>query len=278
MRGASYGACFQNIRVCTEGVILENPKSTAGITDIKSFQNLAPESRVTPARGLRYVNYKKSAPVLHRGQQVSGAYIVISGQLRGFALSPDRNEATLYLINPGETCVLALNCIFSNLPYPAWVEATAATRVAVIPGAKFRVLFESESEILNMTVQAFSTIVFRLMMELEELHASKLDRRLSRFLLLQAASDGRVHMTQQEIASHRGTTRELIARALCQLASAGHLRTSRNLIVIHDPPKLAEAVVGSGKRSMNHGVQLVAPARAERKAAPDNRFHGIARG
>ena len=35
----------------------------------------------------------------------------------------DRNEATLYVINPHETCVLALNCIFNDLLYPAWVEA-----------------------------------------------------------------------------------------------------------------------------------------------------------
>jgi CRP/FNR family transcriptional regulator len=99
---------------------------------------------------------------------------VLSGQLRVFTLSPDGNEATLYVINPHETCVLALNCIFNDLRYPAWVEAGSATRVAAIPGAVFRALFEAEPSVRNMTVQAFSTIVFRLMAELEGIHSYEL--------------------------------------------------------------------------------------------------------
>ncbi|MCC6206987.1 MAG: Crp/Fnr family transcriptional regulator [Gammaproteobacteria bacterium] len=214
------------------------------MTDIETFQNLAPESRTVLARGLRYFEYQKGSLVLEKGRRVSGAYVVASGQLRVFTISPDGNEATLYLINPGETCVLALNCIFNDLLYPAWVEAGATTRIAVIPGTEFRMLFEREPKIRNMTVQAFSTIVFRLMAELEDVHSSKLDQRLARFLLLHASTDGKVQMTQQEIASHLGTTREVIARSLRQLASAGHIQTGRNRIVINDPRKLAESVGG----------------------------------
>ena len=166
----------------------------------------------------------------------------MNGQLRVFTLLPDGNEATLYLINPGETCVLALNCIFNDLLYPAWVDASAATRVAVISGAVFRVLFESEPAIRNMTVQAFSILVFRLMTELEEIHAYKLEQRLANFLLLHASTDGKIRMTQQEIASHLGTTREVIARVLGHLTSEGQIQTSRSLIVINDPAALAEFV------------------------------------
>jgi len=55
-------------------------------------------------------------------------------------------------------------------------------------------------------------------------------------------STGWCGMTQQEIASHLGTTREVIARALGQLASAGHVETSRNRIAIYDPIRLAKEV------------------------------------
>ena len=47
-------------------------------------------------------------------------------------------------------------------------------------------------------------------------------------------------MTQQEIASHLGTTREVVARILGQLALEGHIQTGRNQIVINDPASLAE--------------------------------------
>jgi CRP/FNR family transcriptional regulator len=173
---------------------------------------------------------------------VSGAYVVLSGQLRVFTLSPEGDEATLYRIDPHETCVLALNCIFNDLLYPAWEEAGSPTRVAVIPGTLFKTLFDAEPDIRNMTVQAFSTVVFRLMGELEGIHSYKLEQRLSNFLLLRASTDGIVQMTQHEIASHLGTTREVVARALGQLASARRIRTGRGQIVINDPVRLAEDV------------------------------------
>lgn len=219
---------------------MEIAKSAADIQAVKAFSDLPEASRTLLARGLRYVQCGKGAPILSKGERVSGAYVVLSGQLRVFTLSPDGNEATLYTINPHETCVLALNCIFNDLLYPAWVEAGSATRVAVIPGKVFKSLFEAEPAVRNMTVQAFSTIVFRLMAELEGIHSYKLERRLSNFLLLRASTDGIVRMTQQEIASHLGTSREVVARALGQLASAKRIRTARNRIVINDPVTLAE--------------------------------------
>lgn len=221
---------------------MESAKPAASINEVNAFKDLSDTSRTLLARGLRYVQCGKGAPILAKGQRVSGAYVVLSGHLRVFTLSPDGNEATLYVINPHETCVLALNCIFNDLLYPAWVEAGSATKVAVIPGAVFRTLFEAEPAIRNMTVQAFSSIVFRLMAELEGIHSYKLERRLSNFLLRRASMDGVVRMTQQEIASHLGTTREVVARALGQLASARRIRTGRQRIVINDPVRLAEDV------------------------------------
>ena len=223
---------------------MEKAKS-AGIDEVSAFHGLSDTGRKLLARGLRYVQCDKGTPILVKGQRVSGAYVVITGQLRVFTLSPDGQEATLYVINPDETCVLALNCIFNDLLYPAWVEAGSDARVAVIPGTVFRALFDTEPSVRNITVQAFSTVVFRLMSELEGIHSDKLERRLCNFLLLRASTGGVVQMTQQEIASHLGTTREVIARALGQLASAGLVETGRNRIAIHDPIELVEKVKGS---------------------------------
>jgi CRP/FNR family transcriptional regulator len=86
----------------------------------------------------------RSAAILHRGHPVSGAYIVLEGRLRVFSVAPNGAEATLYFVDPGEACVLALNCLFNDLLYPAWVQAETAASVAVIPGQVYRKLFESE--------------------------------------------------------------------------------------------------------------------------------------
>ena len=197
-------------------------------------------------------------------QRVSGAFIVLSGQLRVYTLTPNGNEATLYLINPGETCVLALNCIFNDLLYPAWVEAIPSTKVATIPGAVYRILFESESAIRGITVQAFSTVVFRLMTELEGIHTFKLEQRLANFLLLHASTDGTVHMTQHEIASHLGTTREVVARPLRQLVAENYIETKRNQIIIKSADKLVALVKGTTEKSTSHNKTRKKPTRSHR--------------
>ncbi len=206
------------------------------------FRNMSNVGRAMLGPGLHYTHYEKKTALLAKGQAVSGAYVVISGQLRVFTISADGNEATLYGIAPGETCVLALNCIFSDLLYPAWVEAEPATTVAVIPGPLYRVLFENESTIRSMTIQALSTVVFRLMVELEQVHGCKLEQRLANFLLLRASANGILRMTQQQIASHLGTTREVIARLFRQWVANKCIETQRGAVVISAPARLARSL------------------------------------
>lgn len=218
---------------------MNDSKSALGLEDFGPFKNLSTTSRSVLRRGARQQTYPKSRVVLSKGERVSGAFVVLRGRLRVYTLSTDGKEATLYFIEPGETCVLALNCIFNDLLYPAWVEVEAATIVARVPGEVWRVLFETEPAVRQVTIQAFSTLVFRLMNELETLHAQQLDRRLAGFLLLHASGDAVVNITQQKLASHLGTTREVVARVLRQLAAQKLVRTGRHRITIQDPKRLA---------------------------------------
>jgi CRP/FNR family transcriptional regulator len=186
------------------------------------------------ARGLIKTECPRAAMALHKGQHVSGAYVVLAGRLRVFALAPNGTEATLYFIDPGETCVLALNCLFNDLLYPAWVQAETNTRIALIPGAVYRTLFEREPAIQNLTVRTLSTLVFRLMSELELVHSSHHKQRLANFILMQAASDGVLRMTQQQLAQHLGTTREVVARLLQEFVGQGLVDTRRGAVAIRD--------------------------------------------
>lgn len=218
----------------------------ADLESLDAFRDVSAVGKAMLGPGLHYARYENRSPVLGKGQAVSGAYVVISGRLRVFTLSPDGNEATLYGIAPGETCILALNCIFNDLLYPAWVEAEPATTVAVIPGPLYRALFENEPVIRNLTIQALSTVVFRLMAELEQIHSSKLEQRLANFLVLRASGNGTLRMTQQEIASHLGTTREVVARLLRQFSAKKYIETRRGSVVVRQPARLANMVKNGG--------------------------------
>jgi len=193
---------------------------------------MSPAGKKTFVQGLSIISSLRSAVVLNKGQPVSGAYLVIAGRLRVYTIAPNGSEATLYFIDPGEACVLAINCLFNDLLYPAWVQAETKATIAVIPGAIYRKLFESEAVIQNLTVQALSTLVYRLMAELEQVHGANHRQRLVQFILTHASADGSLRMTQQQIARHQGTTREVIARLIREFVARGFVRTRRGEIQI----------------------------------------------
>lgn len=183
-----------------------------------------------------------AAPLLFKGQQISGAYFVLEGRLRVYSLAPNGSEATMYFIDAGETCVFALNSLFNDLLYPAWVQAEAPTTLAFLPGPLFRSLFADEPVIRDLTVRTLSTLVFRLMAELEEVHSFKLNQRLANLLLTRASSDGSLAMTQQQMAFHLGTTREVVARLMREFVVLGCVETRRGGALIRNVAALRRIV------------------------------------
>lgn len=211
----------------------------AGIENVSTFMQLSEQGRGLLVKGLITHSFPAGKTIVDKGQEVSGAYFVLEGRLRVFTYAPSGKEATLYLIDPGGTCILALNSLFNRLAYPAWVETEAPTSVAVVPGPLFRTLFETEKPVQDLTVHTLSTLVFRLMAELEQVHSCTLEQRLAAYLLANAPADGLLQKTQAEIAGHLGSTREVVARLLGRLAAQGWVDTGRGEVRILNRDGLA---------------------------------------
>ncbi|HXP65855.1 MAG TPA: Crp/Fnr family transcriptional regulator [Steroidobacteraceae bacterium] len=201
---------------------------------IEAFANLSQAGETLLQQGLVGDRVSARHAVLHQGEPVSGAIVILGGRLRVFTMGPNGNEATLYFVNPGETCVLALNCLFNDHLYPAWVEADLPTRFARIAGPVYRRLFDIEPGVREMTVRSLSTLVYRLMEELDEIHSRPLAQRLAQFVLRHANSQGILHTTQLGLARHLGTTREGIARVLGSPSVRKLFATRRGCIAIKD--------------------------------------------
>ncbi|HKD61874.1 MAG TPA: Crp/Fnr family transcriptional regulator [Terracidiphilus sp.] len=211
------------------------------IRRLSIFHTLSDESRRLLDGGSITMRVPERRTLIKKGEQVSGAYFVLNGRLRVFTSLANGREATLYFVKPGETCVLALNSLFNGLLYPAWVEADAPTAAAIIPGRIFRVLFETERAIRDLALGAMATLAFRLMDELDQAHTCTLEQRLVNFLLVRASGKERaVRQTQQQIADHLGTSREVIARVIGRIAARGYIVSGRKVITILKPAMLAK--------------------------------------
>ncbi|MBI2771096.1 MAG: Crp/Fnr family transcriptional regulator [Burkholderiales bacterium] len=209
-------------------------QSLGELVVFEPFNRLSESARNLLAQGAQRKTMPAGTNMMRKGQPASGAYVVLSGRLRVFTITPTGTEATLYLIDPGETCVLALNCLFNDLLYPAWVQAQGQTTVAVIPGPLYRRLFAQEPAIQDLTVHALSALVYRLMAELDAIHSCNHKQRLVHFLLLHASSEGVLRTTQQQLANHLGTTREVVARLMQDLVGNGYVKSQRGQITIKD--------------------------------------------
>lgn len=177
--------------------------------------------------------------VLQRGDEVDGMFLVTRGSLRVFHSTADGREATLYWVRPGQTCLLALTATLQRAAYPAWAEAEAeAVSFAIVPAATVRTLL-AEPAFREFALAALSTRVFELMAALEELGTLRVEQRVARYVLRHADADGRLRISQQRLAGHLGTAREVVSRALRALVAQRAVTSGRAQIQIADRARLA---------------------------------------
>ncbi len=195
---------------------------------------MTPGNRGALESALRRVSCKGGAHLVARGDEVAGAYLVEEGALRVYYTSEDGREGTLYWVEPGQTCILALNSTFSRLAYPAWVESEGDTRFAIVPGEVYRRLFASDAAVQQFTFEALSGRLFELMELMEETASQGLEARVAAFLLRRAKGEERLILTQEQLARHLSTSREVVSRVLRGLAALGLVSSGHGQIVILD--------------------------------------------
>lgn len=209
------------------------------LSQIPLFAQLSDAGQRTLRHGITQKLFTRGTSLLHQGQPVSGAYFVLSGRLRIYTVSSSGVEATLYTLQAGETCILALNALFNDVLYPAWVQTETDTSVAIISGSTFRELFQTETSIRDTIVHSLATMVFGLMEQLQQVHTCSLEQRLAHFIIARSSSDGTLQMTQQLIAQHLGTSREVIARLIGTMVHQNLVHTQRGRLHIKDAQTLS---------------------------------------
>ena len=213
--------------------------SPAPVPDLfPSLAALSPESRALLEASATRVACAGGTPLVARGDLVTGAYLVEKGALRVYYVSAEGREGTLYWVEPGQSCILALNCMFSRLAYPAWVESEGATEVTIVPGDVYRRLFASEPAVQSFTFDVLSGRLFELMALIEETASQGLEARVAAFLLRRAKGGAEVAVTQDQIARHLATSREVVSRVMRGLVARRLIATTQGRITIVDPPAL----------------------------------------
>jgi len=201
---------------------------------------ISPRSRrMVEAEGILRV-FKRDDSVIRRGDRVGGMLLVVSGRMRVFTLSDGGEEATLYTVQRGESCLLSTSALFAEMCFPASVEVeTTEVKIFCIPAAAYRTLYRDEPAARDFTVNELSGRVFDLLAALEERSLRSIEDRLKGYLTRRVDGQGEVAATHEQIALSLGTAREVISRKLGRLGKAGWIKTQRGRIRLLKPKLLA---------------------------------------
>jgi CRP-like cAMP-binding protein len=197
----------------------------------------APLSEATLDRLSSVAQLRRHEPgelILLEGEPCRAAYVVASGHVRVYRMSPAGREQVLMVLGAGAA--------FNTVPLFQEQGANHASAVAVVPTALYvlprddlRRLTAECPDLALVLLQDFADKLDHLTDLVEDLSLRTVRGRLARFLL-QHAEEGQVarSWTQEEIAAQLGTVRDMVGRTLRAFADAGLLRLDRQRIVLLD--------------------------------------------
>ncbi len=176
------------------------------------------------------------------GETIGGTYFVTKGRLRAFIQDADGREKTLYHLEGGQCCILAINCTFSGVVYPAWVASgEEGAEGFFLPASAYKQLFETEPAVRDFTISVLTTWIYDLMTWVEGASLGSVAARLAHVLVRRSNSDGVITGTHQDLASDLGTAREVVSRHLKEFEAAGMIQRGRRQLRILDRGRLLAA-------------------------------------
>jgi CRP/FNR family transcriptional regulator len=211
------------------------------LSKLPLFSRLGNDALLEIAPHIHERTFSPGQVILLEGEPCQAVYFVVQGVVRTRRLSPEGREQVLAYIRPGESFNLVP--ALDGGPTLASVEAVTETRLYTIPCELFQRIMRDHAEVALAGLEGLAAEVRRLSDMVEDLALHTVRTRLARFLLAQVSAglgevaDGRQppkRWTQEEIAAHIGTVRDVVGRALRNFADEGLIRRERGRLVVTD--------------------------------------------
>jgi len=183
-----------------------------------------------------------------RGEQIKSEgidatafFIVVSGKVKIYKLSPDGKEYTLHIHGPGD--LVAEAAIFDLMVYPASCLALEDTTLMRVSREGFLSLIRAHPELALKMMSGYSKRLRQFVAKIEELSLKDIKSRLAGYLIKNSSIENGVavcHLSysKKELSSLLGTIPETLSRALAFLKQKKLIIEKGNTIILPDPEKL----------------------------------------
>ena len=229
--------------------MIETRTPGEALATVPLFAGLDSDALDALGRTMRARRFKRGEVVFHQGDPGDALFVVTSGAVKITLPSEAGEEAILATLRPGD--FFGELALLDGAPRSATAAALEPTDTLVLSRAGFRELVSAQPAIRDALFAALAAELRRLTVHVEELHfldiAGRLAARLARLCDEQgiAGLDGTIRLdaplTQTDLASMVGCTRQSVNKLLGLFVSDGLLVLERDAIVVRDVEALRRA-------------------------------------
>lgn len=189
---------------------------------------------------------KRGEILFMAGDESAGLFVIAEGVLRAYREGVDGREQIIHVERAGAT--IAELPVFDDKPYPSTVAAEEDSIVLFISKTDVKSLCMAHPKIALTAVKLLAGRLRKCAELVEALSLREVDQRLARWLLTEARTRGQrlsdrlelnLVLTNQQIAAHIGSVREVVSRALARLQQNGLIEVDGRHVFILDEAALA---------------------------------------
>ncbi|WP_298038269.1 Crp/Fnr family transcriptional regulator [uncultured Desulfuromonas sp.] len=185
--------------------------------------------------------YSKGELLFSEGDPARGFYLVASGKVKIYKLSPEGKERILHIVHPVNTFAEA--AIFGDGFYPAYAEPLDRSRLVFFPKNDFQRLLLDHGQIAINMIGGLARFLRQFATQVEELTFKDVPARLARHLLdlgTEDAASVELPVTKSQLASNLGTVSETLSRTFRKLSDEAIIEVKGKVIVILDRDRLED--------------------------------------
>lgn len=227
---------------------------TRFLEEVPVFAHLKPPAIGLLAEKMRRRTFGRGVVIFHQGMPGQALYIIEDGSVRILVLSEGGQEITVNIYGSGD--VFGELSLLDGLPHSASAAAMEPTTVWMLFRNDFRQALQESPEMAVGIIEVLSSRLRQTTEYAEQLVFLDVPGRVARELLRLAERYGTAEeagemlielpLTQGELATMVGATRESVNKVLAQFRSLGYISLEGRRIRLHSTEKLTSVLSSQG--------------------------------
>jgi CRP-like cAMP-binding protein len=195
--------------------------------------------------------FQKGETIFGEEDEGTGFYVVLSGRVKIFKLSPEGKEQILHIFGPGEP--IGEVAVFTGRRFPASAEALEETRAFFFARKEFMDLIRRDPSLALNMLAVLSQRLRRFSALIENLSLKEVPGRLATYLLYlqeekKGGGDLLLEIPKNQLASLLGTIPETLSRILARMNREAFIESTGTRKVRILNRKGLEELAGGGRK------------------------------